>query len=163
MQNSAETTRLFLSTLTEEDYVFMALLVNSEGWIKFIGDRKVHSKAEAVAYIGKILNTKNLYYWVVRIKEENTPIGIISFLKREYLEFFDIGFAFLPEFQGNGYACEATKEILSIVCSANACDPVLATTIPGNVNSIKLLNKLGFHFQKKLEIANQTLHIYSNS
>src|ERR1700712_4034650 len=106
MQITTRTTRLFLNTLTAEDYEFIISLVNSKGWIEFIGDRNVHSKEEAVAYINKISNSQNIYYWVVRIKDGNIPIGIVSFIKREFLESFDIGFAFLPEFTGNGYAYE---------------------------------------------------------
>ena len=111
MQNRISTERLRLQLLTLEDYDFIEQLVNTNGWIEFIGDRNVHSKEDAVAYINKIINTENLFYWVVRIKGSNTPIGIISFLKRAYLEHFDIGFAFLPEYNGNGYAHEAAKKV----------------------------------------------------
>lgn len=163
MQNSISTNRLFLDLLTEEDYNFIISIVNTKGWIEFIGDRNVHSKEDALAYINKILSSQNLYYWVVRIKNGNIPIGIISFMKREYLENFDIGFAFLPEFHGYGYAYEAAKEILSMVSAKQEYHPILATTIPGNVNSIKLLVKLGLHFEKEFEADNEKLHIYSNS
>jgi Acetyltransferases, including N-acetylases of ribosomal proteins len=107
MQNHISTNRLLLDILTLEDYQFIIQLLNTKGWIEFIGDRNVHSKDEAIAYINKILDSPTINYWVVRIKSENLPIGIVSFLKRDYLENFDIGFAFLPEFTGNGYAYEA--------------------------------------------------------
>lgn len=163
MQTSLTTTRLFLDILTPEDHEFIISLVNSRGWIEFIGDRNVHSKEDAMRYIAKILNSQNLWYWVVRIKEGNVPIGIISFLKREYLENFDIGFAFLPEFTGKGYAYEAAKEVLSVASANDNYYPILATTIPDNVNSIKLLTRLGLHFEKVLETGKERLHIYSNS
>lgn len=163
MQTNITTERLSLNLLTLEDHDFIMRLVNSNGWIEFIGDRNVHTKDDAIAYINKIMSTKNLYYWVVRIKNASTPIGIISFLKRSYLDNFDIGFAFLPEFNGNGYAYEAAKEILSVVSRNPAHTVVLATTIPQNVNSIKLLTKLGLRFEKKLKVEKYTLHAYSNS
>ena len=163
MQNHFLTERLFLDILTKEDYEFIIQLVNSKGWIEFIGDRNVHSKEQALAYIDKILNSQNIYYWVVRIKDGNIPIGIISLLKRDYLENFDIGFAFLPNFGGQGYAYEGAKEILSFISTMPEYNPVLATTIPNNVNSIKLLIKLGLHFEKELEIRKEKLHIYTNS
>jgi [ribosomal protein S5]-alanine N-acetyltransferase len=161
MQNNISTDRLLLNLLTEDDYEFIIELVNSKGWLEFIGDRNVHSKEEAVAYINKILTAQNLYYWVVRIKDENVPIGIISFIKRAYLEHFDIGFAFLPRFCGRGYAYEAAKEILAVVTANRAYDTILATTKPDNVSSIKLLIKLGFHFYKELDTENGKLNIYS--
>jgi ribosomal-protein-alanine N-acetyltransferase len=163
MQNHLSTNRLFLDILTLEDYEFIIQLLNTKGWIEFIGDRNVHSKDEAIAYINKILDSPTIYYWVVRIKTGNLPAGIVSFLKRDYLENFDIGFAFLPEFTGKGYAYEAVKEVLSMLSTDPEYTPILATTIPGNVNSIRLLIKLGLHFEKELEVGKEKLHIYTNA
>ena len=120
-----------------------------------------HSKEDALAYINRILNTQDLFYWVVRLKDGNTPIGIISFLKRNYLEHFDLGFAFLPSFNGAGYAFEAANGILSMVQKNPVFHPILATTIPQNVNSIKLLIKLGFQFEREIEVELESLHNYS--
>ena len=163
MQHSIVTDRLSLNLLNNEDDEFIIQLVNSPGWIEFIGDRNVHTREEALAYIDKIMTAPNIHYWVVRIIGTNVPVGIISFIKRDYLESFDIGFAFLPEFNGKGYAYEAAKEVLSIVGDNPAFHPVLATTIPGNVSSIKLLLKLGLHFDKEIEVENEKLLIYTNS
>src|SRR6266513_1490964 len=102
MQNKIFTNRLDLDLLNLEDHAFIMELVNSKGWIEFIGNKNVNTKDDAIAYINKIMNTENLFYWVVRTKNGNIPIGIISFIKREYFEKFDVGFAFLPEFNGQG-------------------------------------------------------------
>src|SRR6476469_5304 len=152
-----------LNILSIEDHEFIRQLVNTKGWLEFIGDRNVHSEKEAIEYVNKILNSPNIYYWVVTIKETKTPVGIISFLKRDYLEHFDIGFAFLPEFTGNGYAYEAVKEVLSLVRTNPLYNPVLATTIPTNTSSIKLLIKLGLHFEKQMAVGQLQLDIYTTS
>jgi len=163
MQTNISTGRLLLNILSIEDHEFIRQLVNTKGWLEFIGDRNVHSEKEAIEYVNKILNSPNIYYWVVTIKETKTPVGIISFLKRDYLEHFDIGFAFLPEFTGNGYAYEAAKEVLSLVRTNPLYNPVLATTIPTNTSSIKLLIKLGLHFEKQMAVGQQQLDIYTTS
>jgi [ribosomal protein S5]-alanine N-acetyltransferase len=163
MQSKVETNRLFLDLLTMEDCEFMISLVNTKQWIEFIGNSNVHSREDGIAYINKILRSKSFYYWVVRIKESMVPIGVVSFLKRDYLKSFDIGFAFLPEHTGKGYAYEATLEILRIVHSSGEYSPVLATTLPSNVSSIKLLKKLGFQFDHEVEVKGEKLHVYSNS
>jgi [ribosomal protein S5]-alanine N-acetyltransferase len=162
MQTEIFTQRLVLNLITEADDDFMRTLVNTEGWLKFIGDRNVHSKQDAIAYIQRIKNTPNLFYWVVRLKDNDTPLGIISFIKRSYLEHFDIGFAFLTEYNGCGYAYEAAEKVLSIASKKLEYSTILATTIPQNIASIKLLNKLGLHFEREIEVANETLHVYSN-
>ena len=162
MQTEMTTQRLVLNIITEDDDDFMRSLVNTEGWLKFIGDRKVHSKQDAIDYIKRIKNTPNLFYWVVRLKDTPTPLGIISFLKRSYLEHFDIGFAFLPEYKGCGYAYEGAEKVLAIASQKGEYSPILATTIPQNIASIKLLNKLGLHFEREIEVENMKLHVYSN-
>jgi [ribosomal protein S5]-alanine N-acetyltransferase len=155
------TSRLNLKLIAHEDCDFMCALVNTQGWLAFIGDRNIHSKNDAAAYISRLLNTENLFYWVVGLKESDIPIGIVSFLKRAYLDSYDIGFAFLPEFGGNGYAYEAASETLKIVSQNPAYKPILATTVPANEKSIKLLVKLGFRFEREIELANEKLHIYA--
>jgi len=162
IQAQLSTPRLHLKLLQPDDHAFMRALVNTPGWIEFIGDRNVHSEADALAYIDRIMNTENLYYWVARTREGNTPIGVISFLKRSYLEHFDIGFAFLPEFQGAGYALEGARGVLDMVRGHPEYHPVLATILPHNVNSVRLLGKLGLRFEREIEVGEDVLHIYTN-
>lgn len=161
MSTKINTDRLTLEKVTVEDHAFILDLVTSEGWLEFIGSRNVHSNEDAIAYIEKINDTPDLTYWVVRIKAVNTPVGIISFLKRTYLEHFDIGFAFLPAYQGNGYAYEAAKEVLTTVGENPDHAIILATTIPGNERSVQLLTKLGFRFYKEMDVDSKKLHVYA--
>src|SRR4051812_22526754 len=94
------TERLSLNLVDTGDHAFIYRLVNSEGWLKFIGNRNVNSEEDAIPYIQRIQDTPNLKYWVVKITSTGEAIGIISFIKRDYLDHFDIGFAFLPEHMG---------------------------------------------------------------
>jgi [ribosomal protein S5]-alanine N-acetyltransferase len=163
IQHSISTERLILENLKVDDYNFILSIVNSKGWIENIGDRHIHSKDEAVEYINKILWTENFVYWVVRIKKTKTPIGIISLIKRNYLENFDIGFAFLPQYTHYGYAYEASKAVLRMISGLPAFKIVLATTLFSNKSSIKLLIKLGFRYEKENVTENQKMHIYTNA
>jgi len=163
MFTKISTERLSLDLLAPADAEFMQELLNTKGWLQFIGDRNIHSKEDAIKYINKINTTPNFYYWTVRLTDPLEPIGIISFIKRDYLEHFDIGFAFLPQYNGRGYAYEAAKKILSVVSSKPEHSVIVATTLPANTSSIKLLQKLGFHFEKEMEAGGETLQLYSNS
>jgi len=153
--------KLSLHALAIEDVDFIQELVNTPGWLQFIGDRSVHSKEDATNYINKIKSSPNIHYWVVRLTETQTPVGIISFIKRDYLEYFDIGFAFLPQYNGKGYAYEAAKAVLTTIGSMPKHPIVLATTVPDNVSSIKLLIKLGLRFERELQVGGEQLHVYS--
>lgn len=153
--------RFLLDLVSEHDHGFILTLVNTKGWLQFIGDRNVHSTNDSIDFIERIKSTPDLFYWLVKLKDNNTPIGIISFLKRSYLDHFDIGFAFLPDFNGHGYAFEAAQKVLSVVSKNAEYSPILATTVPQNVRSIKLLRKLGLHFKNEVEVQNEKLHVYT--
>ena len=47
------TERLKLREFTNTDTDFIIALLNSPGWLQFIGDRNVRTKEEAVAYLEK--------------------------------------------------------------------------------------------------------------
>jgi len=159
--NNFTTARLTLQPLTETDAAFICELVNSSGWIEFIGDRNVRSIADSIAYIQKINNNKNITYWTVKIKENQIAIGVVTFIKRDYLEHHDLGFAFLPQFSKKGYAYEAAKAVLDFYLSQHLHTAILASTLPHNINSTRLLEKLGFGFTKVMLISNEKLLIYT--
>ena len=136
------TQRLNISPLDSVHSAFIFELVNSPGWKEFIGERNVNSIQDAEIYIINILANDNIKYHVISIKSKDIPIGIVTFIKRDYLDHHDIGFAFLPQYSGHGYAHEASKYILELYKSNHPI--ILATTKPDNLKSIKLLEKLGF-------------------
>lgn len=157
------TDRLTIEELTTDDADFMLELVNSEGWLEFIGSRNVGSTEDAGQYIETINNTPDFIYWVVRINDTRIPIGIVSFLKRTYLDHFEIGFAFLAAYQGTGYGYEAAAGVLAMVTQNPRHATVFATTVPRNEPSIHLLIKLGFHFYREVETGTEKLHVYANN
>lgn len=161
MQIPVITNRLSIGALSVHDHDFVFELLNSKGWLEFIGNRNIHSKEDAVNYISKILVTPNLTYWVVRLTDGNIPVGIISFIKRDYLLHYDLGFAFLPQYMGLGYAYEAAAEVKLKIMQDPAHAQLLATTFPHNSSSIRLLKKLGFQYEKQIEVKNEILQVYS--
>jgi RimJ/RimL family protein N-acetyltransferase len=163
MQSLITTERLTIKPLTENDSNFVLELVNTKGWLKYIGNRNVNSKEDALGYIKKIIDNPDISYWVVRLKHNDVSIGIVSLVKRDYLLYPDIGFAFLPSFSRNGYAYEATKAVLNCLIHTGEYSQILGTTIPENIPSITLLKKLGFQFQKQVQVENEILHVYDVS
>jgi RimJ/RimL family protein N-acetyltransferase len=69
-------------------------------------------------------------------------------LKRETLPDVDLGFAFLPQYWGKGYAFEAASATLHQAKDVFKLTRILAITNPDNDASIKLLNRLGFRFER---------------
>ncbi len=152
------TERLSIRSLEENDASFILELVNTKGWLTFIGDRNIGNEKEALGYIQKIIANQNITYWVIQL--ESAKIGVITLIKRDHLPFHDLGFAFLPEFQGLGYAHEAANTILDQIIETSDFSTVLAITMPNNLNSIRLIEKLGFSYEKTEVINEETSSVY---
>lgn len=152
--------RLHLSPLTGKDAPFIRALLNSEGWLAFIGDRNIRSEEDARMYIRSILENTQVQYWVVRSKRDDTPLGVVTFIKRNYLPWPDIGFAFLPQFAGRGYAYEAARAVLETMMEKEPSGHVLAITVAANKPSIRLLEKLGLQWEQELEQDGELLQVY---
>lgn len=163
MQDNYITDRLYLKGLHTDDAPFMLELVNTPGWLQFIGDRNIRNGDDALGYINRILANPDVHYWVVRIAGQGIPIGVITLIKRDYLDHHDIGFAFLPSYAGLGYAYEAAYAVLHDVIKDEGHSHISATTIRENTSSIKLLEKLGLQYSREIIADGETLDVYEVS
>jgi len=161
MYKQLETHRLLIRPISIDDNQFIFKLMNSEGWLKYIGDRKIGDSLDAKNYIQKILDKSGYYYHVCELKETKEPFGIITFLKRESQEFPDLGFAILPEYQKKGYAYEASRRYLDEVLAESRVKEIMGITLPQNLSSINLLKKLGFTFSKNILDNNEEVSYYT--
>lgn len=141
------TERLLLRPVTEKDAEFIYILLNTPKWLKFIGDRKISSVAEARTYIKtKMLpQLEKLGYgdFLVLRKKDVLPIGTCGLCNREGLAGVDIGFAFLPAYEKKGYAFEAATKICDLGFTEFGLHTISAITAKNNFSSQKLLEKLG--------------------
>lgn len=145
---SFETKRLHLRPTMEADAEFILELVNSPKFLQFVGDRGIHSVGNARKYIrDKMLpQLEKLGYanYTVITKKEQTKIGTCGLYQRETVNGIDIGFAFLPDFENQGYGFEAANEILKAGFNDFGIQKIHAYTSKENLSSQKLLSKLGF-------------------
>jgi len=139
-----------------DDAAFIFRLYNSPKWLQFIGDRNLRNTEDARVYI-KDRMLPQLYelgfsnYCVVR-KVDNVKIGACGLYDREGLQEIDLGFAFLPEFEGNGYASEATMKLVEAAKKVYNLKTLQAITRLDNMSSQKLLEKLSFEHTKNIKI-----------
>lgn len=143
-----QSTNLNLCRFTVDDAAFIFELLNTPTWKQFIGDRNINTQQDAANYI--INGPQNLYNrygygpWVVSLNDTSEPIGMCGLFKRDYLDKPDLGFAFLPEFAGQGFAYEAAKSSIQYVKDTYKLDKLYATTTDTNVRSQRLLETCGF-------------------
>ena len=152
-----QTNRLRLRRLSIDDAVFILKLLNEPSFIQNIGDRGVRTIEDARAYIlnGPVASYEKHGFglWLVETRESGTHIGICGLLKREVLEDVDIGYALLPEFWSKGYALESATAVLSYAREKLRLKRVVAVVNPANQSSIRLLEKIGFQFEKMVRLS----------
>ena len=145
------TERLIIKELNLSDRDFIFQLLNSPGWLAYIGDRGIHSLEDAENYLSKgplkSYEDHGFGLCLVQLREDGIPIGIAGLLKRDYLDCPDLGFAFLPEYEGKGYAFESANSIVKQSKNYLGLEMIQAIVLPENQRSIRLLEKLGMEDQ----------------
>ncbi len=156
-----ETDRLIISEFSLDDTAFILEITNSPGWLKYIGDRNILSVEDAQNYLKNdpltSYETHGFGLSKVSLKDSNHPIGICGFKKRPELDHPDLGFAFLPDFEGKGFVYEASKSLLAWAKSNIEASHILAITLKENHRSISLLTRLGFSSVREYEKGGEVL------
>lgn len=146
-----------LRVLVEADAPFILDLLNQPSFLQYIGDRKVRTLEDARTYIRngplKSIATYGHGLLLVSRREDDAPIGLCGLLKREALPAPDIGYALLPTYWSLGYAREAAAAVLRHAHEGLGIGRVLAITSPDNEASIRLLEGLGFTFERATRLS----------
>ena len=152
-----ETERLLLRRMTAEDSEFILKLVNEPSFLHFIGDKGVRNQQDAVHYIqtGPMANYERFGFgqYLVEIKDGRVPIGMCGLTKKDALKDADLGFSLLPEYWTKGYAFEAATAVKAYARDVLGLRRLVGVTIPDNESSIKLLERLGFRFERMIRLS----------
>lgn len=163
-----ETERTILREVVAEDAEFILDLLNQPSFIKYIGDRNVRTIDEARDYVESRFTSSYRKFgygmWAVELKESAAVLGICGFVRRDSLPNADIGFAFLPQFEKKGYAYESAAAALRYGRENLNLKTILAITSLDNENSGRLLEKLGFKFDRLVVLppSNDELKLFSS-
>lgn len=152
MQNYVlESERLLVRPFMLSDSAFILKLLNSPSWIEMIGDRGIRNIKAAQQYIKKNMidayQANGFGFFLVALKENNTPIGLCGITQRKGYTCPDLGFAVLADYAGKGYMHEASLRILEHAKKDLCLHKITAFTAIENLSSQKLLEKLAFQFQ----------------
>ena len=141
------TERLVLRHLVEGDEAFLVDLLNQPSFLRYIGDKKVRDEADAARYLREgpqaSYDRHGFGLYLVEERTTGTPLGICGLVRREGLDHPDLGYAFLPEAEGKGYALEAARGTLDHARDLGI-PRLLAVITPDNERSRRLLERLGF-------------------
>ena len=152
-----QTPRLVLRPLTTGDADVIRELFNDASFLRFVGDRGVRTSEQARLYIesGPLASyaCRGFGLNLVELKATGEAVGICGLLQRDELPAPDLGFALLPRFRSQGYAFEAAEAVLAHARHTLGLERVLAITSPDNAASIKILERLGFRFDRLVRLS----------
>ena len=152
MLKSIETARLLLRPLEKNDAERLFLLDSNFEVMKYVGQpvlSEVSQTREVLEMIQKQYQENGIGRYAVIEKESGLLIGW-SGLKlytgkiNNHDNFYELGYRFLPEFWGKGYAKESSRAFLDAGFNEMNLDIIYAYADVENEASTSALTKLGF-------------------
>ncbi|HQV93725.1 MAG TPA: GNAT family N-acetyltransferase [Anaerolineales bacterium] len=151
-----ETERLSLRKFSTTDAEFIFKLLNEPSFIQNIGDRGVRSAPDAEGYLerGPLASYAKNGFGLLAVvsKETGEMMGMCGLIKREALDDVDIGYAFLPQFWSRGFAVEAARRVADSASENFGLARIVAIVDPANTASIRLLERIGFTYEKMVRL-----------
>ena len=154
------TERLVLRELVPVDAPFMLALLNDPAYILNIADRGVRDLEGARRYLEERWRASYAEHgfglWAVVHRESGACAGLCGLIRRAGLDDVDIGYAFLPAFRGQGFAVESALGVKAYARDVVGLTRLVAVVTPGNDRSIRVLERLGMHFERTLRLPGDT-------
>lgn len=156
MKIHAETERLLLRELEYTDENDMFEMDSDPDVHLYIENKPVKSIDETtkmIAMIKKQYQENGIGPWAVIDKITNECVGwsglkYFSQPVNNHNNFYELGYRFKKKHWGKGFATESSIAILNYGFKNFKVDSIFAITDPKNLNSKKVLTKLGFTFQE---------------
>lgn len=157
--NPFETERLQLRPLEKPDAVRLFLLDSHPEVMRYVGQPVLNHPEESEKVIEMIQAQYEKFgigRFAVIEKETGLLIGwsglkFIDYEVNGFKNFYEIGYRFLPESWGKGYATEAGKSFVDKAFNKIKVDELSAYAHSENTDSHHVLKKLGFQQNGKFE------------
>ena len=160
-----ETERLLLRTFTEEDANLVYFLNLDPDVTRYTGD-PVRDESHALEVLQKAILPQYALYghgrWAVHTKTgpdtiANGFIGWCGLKMRPEINEVDLGYRFIKNSWGKGYATEAAAASLRYGFEKLGIKRIVGRALPGNLASIRVLEKCGMTYAGE-EVIENLLH-----
>ena len=160
-----ETERLIIRPFTMED-IEASYLMNLDPEVsRYTGDGGVVSRAEMERRIVEDVMGDYAKHGYGRLavewKAEGKFIGFTGLKYLEDLNEVDLGFRFMKAYWGMGIATETGRACLDLGFESLGLKRIIAMVLPENGGSIRVLEKLGFGFEKEMMEEGMLVNVYS--
>jgi [ribosomal protein S5]-alanine N-acetyltransferase len=155
MQIYATTARLILRELLHSDVDGMYALDSDATVHKYVGNKPITSKeraAEIIELIRQQYISNGIARWAVVLKETNEFIGwaglkLITEPTNAHINFLDLGYRFIPQYWGQGFATECAMASLHYAFNTLQAKTVYAMCDSHNKASSNVLHKCGMRYE----------------
>lgn len=161
----AETERLIIRHWTLDDIPDYHQVVADPEVTKYLYDGQPHDYELAKTYVEKHMALAKEYGWsrfVVVNKTTNEFMGFCGYFPFQgtSLDEVDFGWRYAKKFWNQGYGTEAAKAVLQLGVEQFKFPRIVSTSFPENRGSIRIMQKIGMHFEKDIVMQEKTMKMY---
>lgn len=151
-----ETERLLLRRWKHKDRVpFAAINADPEVMEHFPASLSAEESDQMVRRIDRHFEQFGFGLWAVEIKWAKRFIGFcglaVPTFQTQFTPAVEIGWRLAKDSWGTGYASEAASGVLAFAFADAGLEQVLSWTVPANVRSTQVMERLGMHRAPELD------------
>mgnify|MGYP001344767243 CR=1 FL=1 len=144
-----DTKRLYFEKITEKHLENLYSLLSNKKVMKYFPSTL--NRDETKEFYEKIQERyqDDGYCFLAVIRKQDKPfLGICGLLRQEVENEVqtEIGYRFLNEYWGKGYATEAVKGCVEYVKDKQLADSLIILSVPENIPSVKVAKRSGFSY-----------------
>jgi len=158
-----ETDRLRLRMFRQDDLDAYAAICADAEVMRYLGDGKALSRADAWRQIAMILGHWSLRgygLWAVEERATGSLVGRIGLFEPEGWPGFELGWMLRRASWGKGYAIEGARRALAHAFTEMGRDHLISLIRPANQPSIRVAEKLGETLESRTELFGHDVLVY---
>lgn len=152
MQATIETSRLVLRPFNSSDAEAAFAWFSDPMVMRFIPsgpDTSIEKTKTRIANYQRHQSEHGFSKWIILDRHSRCPIGDSGLAILENYGCIDLGFRLAQSYWGKGLAAEVASAWVRVAFNDLHIDQLTAFAHPKNVNSIRVLEKLGFHADRR--------------
>lgn len=145
-----ETTRLRLRQITSNDFDDLYRMNSDPDVMKFVGDGSVRTREQMVhemeALMSHYLRKPGLGVWAVELKDTSQFVGAAGLVFHDDSEEVEVGYRFMKEHWGKGYATEAASALVKYGFEKLGLKKIVSFAHVDNRGSTRVMEKIGMQY-----------------
>jgi [ribosomal protein S5]-alanine N-acetyltransferase len=145
------TERLFLKEWLPENFPDFKPIATNPQVMRYIGTGELWSDERIKQFIDNQIARYKQYkfcFWALIHRNTHALIGLCGLSLLNKPDEIEIGWWLIPEYWGQGLATEAAQAVMSYGFEQLNLPRIVSIAQPANQRSIRVMEKLGMHFEK---------------